>query len=509
MYFRSWAATLLLGGCSLVYNANNLPNGTATEAGIDAVLDAPPDAAPDAEVIRDADGSMLALTGVFPTMGIFEGQGVGNSRPAIVVIEGSQIIPDATVTFTPDSGAPNIVPGAAMVSTDGDFIAVPIVANLDPNLHDGDTITFSVTVSQSGGTITRPVPGKLTLHGLDQLDGTAPAISALKPLYAEVNLTSDATFAGGTTRVEIRSTSSITVTGSVIGKAVGTTPGPDGCAVASCQGAGGNHAANKDGGGGGAGYGTMGTAGSGTGPGAAGTTYGDPLITTYDGFMTLVANKASGGGSGGVTGTCSAGGSGGAGGGSIELTADGDITISGSINVDGGAGAPGTCSVTLGGAGGGGGGAGGVILVRAGNMLSAGAALSAAGGVGGAGANGGTGGNGGAGRIRYDAAVGDAAGNPVAAHRGPAFLASTPLIVTTPSPMITLNGTSGDAFTVSVTDEGGSQHIDGEIFVFGMSNQIPITPLLQRGLNTLCIILDGGDRSASEATKCVNIAMLP
>ena len=52
----------LLGGCSLIYNESNIPPSA-------------PDAfEPDAEVIVDADPSMMKITGVTPGV-ITEGQG--------------------------------------------------------------------------------------------------------------------------------------------------------------------------------------------------------------------------------------------------------------------------------------------------------------------------------------------------------------------------------------------------------------------------------------------------
>src|SRR5258705_560618 len=77
-----------LAGCSLIYNPNNLP-GVPSEAGIS--IDAPPDAPPDAEIVLDADPTMLVLNTIAPSS-IDEGQGDGGSRPALIVIGGHPII---------------------------------------------------------------------------------------------------------------------------------------------------------------------------------------------------------------------------------------------------------------------------------------------------------------------------------------------------------------------------------------------------------------------------------
>ena len=302
------AAPLLLGGCSLIYNPDNLPS-PRQEAGVDTGPDSPkpdarPDAPADAEVVLDSNGALLALSDVAPPT-IFEGQGVGGSRPALVVIHGSQILADATVEITADTGTANLVVAAPQISGDGEYMLVPIVASLDAALHDGTELALTIKVTQVVPGVAAPVIatlGGLKLHGLDQLDGTAPAAAQLLPLYAEVNLTSAATFTG-TQRVTIHSTSSITV-GVVSGNAVGGTPGPAGCAggaagaAGQCEGGGGGVAASNSGGGGGAGYAVAGAIGAGTGGGAPGASFGDPLIATYDGFTGHAANHGSGGGGG-------------------------------------------------------------------------------------------------------------------------------------------------------------------------------------------------------------------
>src|SRR4051812_13522120 len=77
----AWA----LGACSILYNPNNLPDPKA-------------DAAPDAPTVVDA--CQLGLEAAGPQV-LFEGQGTGGSRPAILAISGRNIAQDATVALVP------------------------------------------------------------------------------------------------------------------------------------------------------------------------------------------------------------------------------------------------------------------------------------------------------------------------------------------------------------------------------------------------------------------------
>ena len=65
-----------IAGCSLLYNPNDLPR--------------PADAMPDMQLIVDANPSALAITAVAP-LALVEGQGDGNSRKPVLVIEGTDI----------------------------------------------------------------------------------------------------------------------------------------------------------------------------------------------------------------------------------------------------------------------------------------------------------------------------------------------------------------------------------------------------------------------------------
>ena len=70
----AFVAPLLLAGCSLIYNPNNLPDPRVIDA---AVVDANPCA--------------LVIDDVAPKI-IDEGQGAGGSVPALVVLHGNNIV---------------------------------------------------------------------------------------------------------------------------------------------------------------------------------------------------------------------------------------------------------------------------------------------------------------------------------------------------------------------------------------------------------------------------------
>ena len=150
-------------------------------------------------------------------------------------------------------------------------------------------------------------------------------------------------------------------------------------------GAGGGGGASGGGGqagGGGAGYGAVGgPGGTSTQVVEGGTTYGDVTITTLVG--------GSGGGAGNsMSATTSA--HGGGGGGALQLVANGDIAVTGTINAGGCGGAPGTAGP----GGGGGGGAGGTLLLEAPVVVLTGSIAVNGGGGGGGGGGGSAGGNG-------------------------------------------------------------------------------------------------------------------
>ncbi|MBK9293882.1 MAG: hypothetical protein IPM57_05470 [Oligoflexia bacterium] len=183
------------------------------------------------------------------------------------------------------------------------------------------------------------------------------------------------------------------------------TQGSSGCTVPVCNITGGNGGSTQltdsGGGGGGGGYysAVAGSNGTGTGPGAGGTSELDALMTKI-GAASGGPGGGSGGGGGGYSTTTgpASGAGGGAGGGVIILTVGGNFTNSGSVLANGGNG--GTFSAGTERAGGGGGGAGGSVWIQvAGNLDNTGGTITALGGSGGAGVGGGgNGGNGASGR---------------------------------------------------------------------------------------------------------------
>jgi len=159
-------------------------------------------------------------------------------------------------------------------------------------------------------------------------------------------------------------------------------------------------------GGGGGGHGTSGTNGLSDGgtprqPGLGGGTYGS-------GDLSSAIHFGSGGGGGGPDNASNApGGLGGSGGGIVFVSAF-NLTVSGTIKVDGANGQtqPGSDDASR--SGGGGGGSGGAIILRGFNVNTGSGRVIALGGIGAPGNSnkgapyGGTGGNGGSGRIRVE-----------------------------------------------------------------------------------------------------------
>lgn len=490
---------MFVGGCSLIYNVSTIAQ---------PVIDAAPDAVADAAI--DANVSALTIDSLAPAT-LFEGQGDGGSRPAILVIHGSNIVTGAQVSVI-SLGNPVMITvdnANAVVASASDFIAVPVTAHVDSSVHDGDMIALHVQVSQQAptGMVTQSLDGMLTLHGYEELTSLPATVSAstLKPMYSKVAVPNSTTFTGTANQpVLIRAISSIrfgdnanvtydiTARGGDANAGAGGGGGPGGCAGGpavgdgNCAG-GGHHGSNPSllnngGGGGGAGFASNGTPGSGAGAGTGGLPSGEDMISLY------TANQPSGGGGGG-SGTLSSGGGGGGAGGVVELSAGGNVVV-GNIDVSGGAGA------VVG--SGGGGGAGGVIMVRAGGSLATGTLTS----NGGNGA--GTGGAGSVGRIRWDAPSGAAPTATPSAFRGPAFV--TPLRIT--STTLTLIGTPNRKFDVYWTDAAG-QHTGAIGVAFDATSMATINPGLMRGYNRVCITLMNGMQGGPESDKCIDVAYLP
>jgi hypothetical protein len=527
---RQCLALLVAGvlgtGCSLIYNPNNIekPPTDATDAPsidasmIDARIDAPP--------LADANPAALTVEAIAPTV-IYEGQGVDNSPPALIVIKGHHFIQGATVSISPATGL-NV--GSPVISANGDYIAVPVTAAISAT--DSGTVALTVSVDEAGA------PAPVTMTGvsvtyLPQLTGNTLALP-LAERYSQVAITASPSFSGSG-RVIIRSMSSITCgtgTGGISAK--GGTPattagagpaGPGGCAgggqgaAGGCSGViGGGGAGGAGAGGGGGGFGTAGFVGGGGGAGGAiGPAHGTATVVSYDGGAADGSdrNQASGGGGGATSfSTTATGGGGGGGGGSVELTAGGDI-LCGTIDVSGGVGHDATSTLSTSSAGGGGGGAGGLIVMRTDTGTISSATLVAAGGAPGAGAGGGAaGGQGGVGRVRVDApGTLPTISTTGTLHRGLAFAATTPTTSMVDNPMVTLLGTSNDVFDMYVVDAAGVEHF-GEPQNQAIESGMKVVQVtLLAGYNRLCATLRPGTRNKDDrfnlADRCIEIAYLP
>lgn len=469
-----------LGGCSLLYNPSNLPPQA--------------DAAPDAELLVDADPSMLEVTDLKPPV-LVEGAGANGSRAAVLVIDGSHMVAEgAMVTLTPAAGAPKVpmvmVDNAKIVvEGNGKRLAVPVTLPVDTGLAAGEMIAMDVTVVQAAGgmMLTKKLAGKLQIRGLGELD-TAGAVSLTGVTeYSLVDIQAGATLTvpgGQTNPIIIRSTSSLTIAPSITINlnANGMTPGPAG-GVGGTPGPGGVLNGSQGGEGGGPAKGLP--------SGGGGGFTGSEQLTSVDGAISMGTNRSSGGAGGNGLSLGAAGGAGGAGGGSIALVADGNVSV-GAINAKGD---PGTAP---GGANPGGGGSGGVVFVKAGGTLMLGA-VDVAGGR-----------NGAPGRARYDAGGMATVASASAMFRGPAFV-DPPAIVKDERPMISVVGTPLKPFQFYWTNDTGLQLQGPYMQTFPASGTtmlaFPSTPGLFRGLNTLCLLAAGAEPTSNTKT-CIDIAYL-
>lgn len=487
------------GGCSIIYNPNNITKP------VDSAIDSPADAS------IDADPNNLKLTDARPLF-LDEGQGDFGSRPEILVVQGSNFVSGVTVSIVGAMPVQIDVDNAHLVlASAADYIAVPVTAHVDGTLGESvGPIALTIQVSQpaTNGPVMATLPNVVSLHPHDELSALPATAPAADLLFSKVDVAAALTITPGatnTTPYAIRVVSSITVgnltaKGGNGNKATPGGAGPNGCggaapvANASCPGGGkagtSTTLSTQSGGdGGGAGFAAIGTPGTGgSGPGAGGAMVGDDLIASY------ASNQAAGGGGGGAS-LLGVGGAGGGGGGTIELTAGGDVTV-GTVDVSGGQGAAKNSG------GGGGGGAGGIIMLRAGGALTASTLTAVGGGGTGGTANDGTGS---VGRIRWDAPAGAAPSATPVAVRGPAFVTATPLVMTTAS--LQLVGAPNHQFSVYHSDSGG-QHNDAAGSFDGSGNAT-ITPQLGVGFDRVCITLMGGMQGAPEADKCVDVAYLP
>jgi len=166
-------AMLSAGGCSIIYNPDNIPSKQ------------------DAFVAPDANPSNLMLSDVGPTE-ILEGQGDGGSRAAVLVIHGENLVAGAQVDIMAATTVHVDVDNTKVqVSAGGLFLAVPITAHVDDGLADGMMVPLTVKVTQpvpGAGMVSKTIDG-LMLHGLDTLTGSVGDCAALKPLYASIQTT--------------------------------------------------------------------------------------------------------------------------------------------------------------------------------------------------------------------------------------------------------------------------------------------------------------------------------
>lgn len=482
---------VFVGGCSLVYNENN----------IDGPSDARPIDAPDAAI--DANAADLMVTGV-ESPALIEGQGDDGSRPAVLVVRGTNIVAGATVAVTAESGTAlvEVVDEPAVISSQNDLIAVRVIARVDTTLAANATTSLVVKVSQPsplGGNVEKMTTWQL--RGLDELVGATGTVNtAMAREYSRVAVTTLGISGSG--KVIVRATASIAVTNAINVSAVtGTnsaTPGPGGFA----GGAGGSNEADGMGpgfgkqgvsgskGGGGAGFSVAGGDG-GSNIGSGGQAAGDQLITRY------ATNAGSGGGG--------AQGFGGAGGGTLELTAGGNLMIGALVSANGSVGK----DVALLGAGGGGG-SGGVVVLRSGATAMV-TGISVAGGAGGSSGLGlsGVGGPGRAGRARIDAVA--ISGDSGPAHRGVMFATEAPAIVRTTTPVLTLLGSSGDSFdlqrvTTNFAPLGAKTTVD-----FGGATTLDdvVTPALDAGFNRVCVVPKDSGLGNPESRNCIDLVYVP
>ncbi len=473
------ACVLALGGCTLIYNPNKIE---------------PRDAAEDQTVDQSFDGdpTMVMLTDAQPPV-LYEGQGVGGSRRAMLVLTGHHFAPGATVELIPASGSPMIsVDNFAMeIAGNLDYLMVPVTLPVDPSLSEG-TIALTVKLTQVG--LERMLPGKVTLQNLDELTDDTMNIGGTtlpKLLYSQVNRMNPISFGATSMPVIIRSVSSIVI-GDVTANAVGKTPGPNG-------GTGGDQGQVGGGAGGGAGAGLSGPGGGGgfaapglPEPGNGGPINGDPMISSY-------ANNYGSGGGGGDLGASNGGG----GGGTVELTAAGTL-MSGKISAKGGQGANGTTA-------GAGGGSGGAVVIRAGVSATVTGGIDASSGGGGTGVA--AGGAGSLGRIRIDTL--DFQGSPIVGDKwnGAAFASGAPLFTREQELGIQFLSVAAQnpkpQFKIWVLDKGGGETWSTQDPIEFGTDSKTVTTRLTAGYNRVCIISSLGNPSTVESKNCIDLAWLP
>lgn len=482
-----------LTGCSLLYNPNNLPAAVSDAA-----------APPDLYVLVRPD--LLELDAAGPPM-LFEGQGTGGSRPAILAITGTNLAEDASVALLPADGqspAPMIQIDNAHAGHAPGVLAVPVTLAIDTSR--GTTgmsdvaLTVQVTQMSPGGPVVKTLEGRVVLRNLPELDAPITNSAALAPLYSRVQVKAGLSFTASAASAIVRAVSSIDV-GDVHADGNGAAPGPGGAGGGASQAAGGGLGGGKPGtlvdlshlsllvAGSGGGFAQAGATGQPSNPGGA--AYGDDLLVSYSS-----STSSSGGGGGGAS-------PGGGGGGTLELTAGGTLTT-GNIAANGAMGGMGSLL-----AGAAGGGSGGVIVLRSGGPAKLGA-ISASGGAGGTTAPNG-GGGGGGGRLQYDvpSIVGTVPMMPVASRQGAAFLEGIPLITNDPRQTLQLTGAVANDLSFKVFVLDAASITTEETTVTFAASMVAIKPTLNVGYNRVCVTPPLGNPSISESTNCIEIAYVP
>jgi hypothetical protein len=483
---QQWAKLIpavFVGGCSLIYNENNIDKPSDARV----IMDAP-------DAMIDANPSNLMLTTV-ESAPLLEGQGDGGSRAAVLVVKGMNIVAGATITVAATTGTAMIeTVGDAVVSAQNDAIAIPVIAHVDTAFAAGASKELTITVTQPSaeGMTTQTIAWML--QGLGELEpggaGNVTLTTTATPFrYSRVNITGTLTISG-TQKAIIQSTSSISINAITGLNASTVTAGPGGGNGGAASGDGFGPGRGTKGnataaGGGGAGFLTIGGDGV-QNSGSGGPATGEVWITSY----------ATNAGSGGGGGTSNGGGSGG----TIELTAGGTLSAP-AITANGAAGAG---NVTTGG----GGGSGGVIVLRSYAAATLAGALTVNGAAGGAGLLS-AGGDGRSGRARVDAAsITGTLG--ATSHRGFMFNTTAPLIVREPMPNLSATSAAGDRWDLHrVTPAVVS--IDKTLVDFGAVTQLDtVKPTaLSPGLNKLCAVHEGATLANDESRNCIDIAYIP
>ncbi len=251
--------------------------------------------------------------------------------------------------------------------------------------------------------------------------------------------------------------------------------------------------------GGGAGGGLPSSAGGGfkaKGNDGDSTGTGGPIAGTDAMVSLAIAGSGGSGGHGGAT-LGMAGAVGGAGGGAIEITAAGDLAITGALIANGGKGGTGGNAP-------GGGGSGGAILVRGGKTITITTLTNIGGVAGGAGAGAGS-----VGRLRVDSIAPVSTTSTSTPYTGP-MMTMYPAITFEKTPMVSVTGVALAPFTYFYAAEDGS--IIGPVTkTLGTDGKakFPLAMELARGLNHVCLLVDGATtQSPAEAMNCFDIAYL-